>query len=38
MLIDGQELTQLLVEHSVAVRVVQTFELKKVDADFFGEL
>ncbi len=37
-LIDGDKLTQLMVDHGVAVRVEQTFELKRIDTDFLSEL
>ena len=35
-LIDGQELTRLLVRYGVAVRTFQTVELKKIDLDYFS--
>jgi restriction system protein len=36
ILIDGEELTRLLVRYSVAVRTFRTVELKKIDADYFN--
>jgi restriction endonuclease Mrr len=36
-LIDGDELTALLVRFSVGVRVVQTIEIKRIDLDYFGD-
>lgn len=38
VLIDGQELTRLLVEYGVAVRVYRSLELKKLDTDYFDDL
>lgn len=35
ILIDGEKLTTLMLEHNVGIRVEQTIELKKVDDDFF---
>jgi len=37
ILIDGDELSRLLVEHDVGVRSEQTFELKRVDEDYFED-
>jgi restriction system protein len=37
ILIDGEELTRLLVKYGVAVRGYRVLELKKVDTDYFGE-
>lgn len=36
ILIDGEELTRLLVRYGVAVRTFRTVELKKIDADYFN--
>ena len=36
ILIDGEELTRLLVRYGVAVRTFQTIELKKIDLDYFN--
>ncbi len=35
VLIDGAELTRLMVEHGVGVQTDQTFVLSRVDEDFF---
>lgn len=35
ILIDGQQLTQLLIEHNIGVSPVETFVLKKIDSDYF---
>lgn len=37
VLIDGQELAQLMIEHDVGVSIHETFDLKRIDEDFFSE-
>lgn len=37
ILIDGDKLSELMIEHDVGVNVVQTFKLKKIDTDYFVE-
>jgi restriction system protein len=37
VLIDGAQLTGLMMRHNVGVRIAETLYLKKVDEDFFGE-
>ncbi|MFZ1989902.1 MAG: restriction endonuclease [Alphaproteobacteria bacterium] len=37
ILIDGQRLTELMIEHNVGVRKNRSVELKRVDEDFFSE-
>jgi restriction system protein len=37
ILVDGKELSRLLVRYSVGVRTVRTVELKKIDLDYFEE-
>jgi restriction system protein len=37
VLIDGDELTRLLVKHGVGIRTDRTIELKKLDLDYFDE-
>lgn len=37
ILIDGEKLAQLMIEHGVGVSVVASYEVKKIDADFFAE-
>jgi restriction system protein len=37
ILVDGKELSRLLVRYGVGVRAVRTVELKKVDLDYFEE-
>ena len=36
-LIDGEELTQLMIKHNLGVQVRTTIEIKKLDEDFFSE-
>lgn len=38
VLIDGEELTRLLVHHGVGVRTYRELELKRLDTDYFDEL
>lgn len=38
ILIGGEELTSLMLEHDVGVRVNQTIAIKRIDEDFFMEL
>jgi restriction system protein len=37
ILIDGAELARLMIRHNVGVRVKDTYEIKKIDEDFFSE-
>jgi restriction system protein len=37
ILIDGQLLTELMIEHNVGLRVSRTIEFKRLDEDFFAE-
>lgn len=37
ILINGEELADLLIEHGVGVSTVATYDIKKVDLDFFSE-
>jgi restriction system protein len=37
VLIDGDHLTNYMIEHDVGVSVVSTYQLKKVDLDYFDE-
>jgi restriction system protein len=37
VLIDGAQLTMLMIRHNVGVRVAETLHIKKVDEDFFSE-
>lgn len=35
ILIDGDELTQLVIDHNVGVAAVETYAVKRVDIDYF---
>ncbi len=37
ILIEGQRLADLMVEHNVGVRVSRSIELKRLDEDYFSE-
>jgi restriction system protein len=37
VLIDGRELTRLMIDFGVGVATVATYEIKRVDSDYFGE-
>lgn len=37
VLIDGDQLAKLMIEHGVGVQVVTTYEIKKIDSDYFIE-
>jgi restriction system protein len=37
VLIDGEELAQLMIDHGVAVTELATYVVKKIDLDYFGE-
>jgi restriction system protein len=37
VLIDGVQLAELMIEHNLAVSIVNTFEIKRIDNDYFGE-
>ena len=37
VLIDGEQLAQLMIEHGIGVTEVASFTVKKVDSDYFGE-
>lgn len=37
VLIDGQELAQLMIDHNLGCTTQQTYQLKKIDSDYFGE-
>lgn len=38
ILIDGEELTRLLVQYGIGVRVFRNVEMKKLDTDYFEDL
>ena len=37
VLVDGDTLTKLMIDHNVGVSVVHTYQVKRVDSDFFTE-
>jgi restriction system protein len=37
VLIDGEALAQLMIDHNVGVSAVASYEIKKVDSDYFTE-
>jgi restriction system protein len=37
VLIDGEELTNMLIRFNVGVRVARTVEIKRVDLDYFED-
>ena len=37
VLIDGEQLAQLMIDHNVGVTVQNTYVLKRVDGDYFEE-
>nr|WP_256002028.1 restriction endonuclease [Pedobacter sp. SYSU D00382] len=37
ILIDGQELAEYMIDYSLGVSTIQTFEIKRIDSDYFEE-
>ena len=37
VLIDGEMLAQLLIDHNVGVTTVSSYETKRIDSDYFSE-
>ena len=37
VLINGEDLTKLMIEHSVGVTRLRSYEVKRVDSDYFAE-
>jgi restriction system protein len=37
VLIDGSKLVDLMIDHNLGVSIVDTYEIKKIDSDFFFE-
>ncbi len=37
ILIAGEELAQLMIDHGIGVTEVRTYSLRKMDLDYFGE-
>jgi len=38
VLIDGERLAELMIEYDIGVSVIQTYEIKRIDSDFFTDL
>ena len=37
VLIDGEQLAELMIDHNLAVSTVNTIEIKRIDNDYFGD-
>src|SRR5205085_12654613 len=37
VLIDGEQLAQLMIDHNVGVSVAANYEIKRIDSDYFSE-
>lgn len=37
VLVNGERLAQLMIDHNVGVATTQTYELKRIDSDYFAE-
>ncbi|MEO6187561.1 MAG: restriction endonuclease, partial [Ginsengibacter sp.] len=37
VLIDGEKLSQYMIDHNLGVSVQNTYEIKRIDSDYFGE-
>lgn len=37
VLIDGETLAQLMIDHNVGVSTINAYEVKKIDSDYFSE-
>lgn len=37
VLIDGEQLAELMIDHNLAVSIVNTIEIKRIDNDYFGD-
>ena len=37
VLIDGSQLAQLMIDHNIGISTVKTYEIKRVDSDYFAE-
>ena len=35
VLIDGNQLADLMIDHDIGVNVVQTYKIKRLDSDYF---
>jgi len=37
VLVDGEQLTELMIDHDVGVSVMETYAVKKLDMDYFSD-
>jgi restriction system protein len=37
VLIDGKKLVDLMIDHNIGVSIVKSYEMKKIDSDYFEE-
>lgn len=37
VLINGEQLAELMINYNIAVTTVDTYEIKKIDGDYFSE-
>jgi restriction system protein len=37
ILVDGERLAELMIDHDVGVSVRETYPVKRVDSDYFGD-
>ena len=37
VLVDGQQLAQLMIDHDIGVALAETYMVKRVDLDYFGD-
>ena len=37
VLIDGEELANLMIDHGIGVATTVTYEVKRIDSDYFAE-
>ena len=37
VLVDGEELTQFMIDHDIGVTPMSSYEVKKLDSDYFSE-
>ena len=38
VLIDGEKLTQFMIDHNVGVSISETYEIKRIDSDYFDDI
>ncbi|MGL5508855.1 MAG: restriction endonuclease, partial [Microcoleaceae cyanobacterium] len=37
VLINGKQLTQFMIDYNVGISTIRTYEIKKIDSDYFSE-